>query len=147
MRIDDILQSAETPLAGYTKRRAEEEEKGFSLASWGSDSVSISEEAIAKQQAAKTASANNDKEKNTGEDSLSKASSGGGSGGVSTTDTAEQIEAIDKQIKALQAQLAQVMGSNMPDETKESRAAGINQQIAALTAQKNEIIAAQAKAA
>ena len=143
MRLEDVLQTAPTlqnqSLNAYQKQQ--EQESSFP-ASWGPDTVSISDRA---RSASATASVNTavpdepQEEDGTTEafaeymDKARGATSDSGS-------PEEQLEALRKKLKELEDQLSQVATStSMPEETKNSRMQSLNAQISQVSAQTAEL--------
>ena len=143
MELENLLQvSRSTSLPQVNSYKAQEEQQHFP-ASWGADSVSISQEA----RTALSASAQNDTPGQKDDDTveifaeyMDKAKGNSSSSGSAE----EQLENLRKKPQSLQSKLAQVASSgSMPEETKSSMMENLNAQIQQVTTQIAELLKGQ----
>lgn len=70
---------------------------------------------------------------------------GGGSGGSGDAESGSDAEDIEAQIKALESQLQSILGGSLPEDLKQVTAQPVQQQIAQLQQQLNQLKAQSAK--
>ena len=142
MYIQDILSTEQSEYVSSLTRKSDKDNDAESSISsplsWGADTVSISAEARAAQQAAATGDQNTDESEEEGEEDATAAFSdflAKAKGAKVASDPSEQLEALKSKLTQLQSKKAQILASQeLPDETKESQASAIDGQI-------NQIIA------
>jgi len=151
MFLDGILNSGGIVQASQAEQyKKQQEEDQFFPASWGSDSVSISPEARAMQQAAETSpTEQNAEEKDAGDTALEefKAYMDKKTSKAQSADPAEKIEELQNKLKQLQSQIASIASNKtMPEETKNAMTEALNAEINQVISEISELMSQLAEA-
>lgn len=117
-------------LLGFSAKTQEAQNtKSSGIFSWQPDSVTFSAEALSKAYPASGG------QEESGEEAASEDSLGSGGGGGASAASGTDEASIQKQITALQQQIASIQSSSLPEDAKNSTIAGLQAQISALMAQ------------
>lgn len=144
MQIQDILSSEQSDYISSLTRKSEKDSESSNSTplSWSADTVSISPEALAAQQASPTVNQNEQSAEEGEEDAtaafgefMAKAR-----GEKTSSDPSEQLEALKSKLTQLQSKKAEVLSSpELPEETKLSQASAIDGQINQIVSQIAEL--------
>jgi len=140
MQIDSILGTQQAYYAENTisGKKNNDNEKNFPL-SWQPDNVSISDEARAAYATLKQEKEQAGEEPNADEEFSEYMKDARGESPASA-DPVKQLEELEKMLEKLQAKLADVAQSGLPEEAKRAQMGALQSEISAITAQIGELM-------